>query len=183
MTAVRLARLGALALAVLVSPAVAGEGEPPPTEYQVKAGFLYSFAKFVQWPDDAFHDAGEPFVVGVLGTDPFGPVLEQVLEGKTALNRPVVIKRFSRVEEVQAQILFVGSSAVADLPRILQALRGRAILIAGESEGFAQSGGMVGFKVQEHRVRFEINLRRAEEGRLKISSQLLKLAIIVSTRS
>jgi uncharacterized protein DUF4154 len=182
-TAARFARLWAVALAVLGAAALRAENESPPTEYQVKAAFLYSFAKFVQWPDDAFRDAGEPFVVGVLGTDPFGPVLDHTLEGKTALNRPVVIKRFSRVEDVQAQILFVGSSAAGDLPRILKALRGRAILIAGESDGFAATGGMVGFKMEQHRVRFEINLGRAEEGRLKISSQLLKLATIVSTRS
>jgi uncharacterized protein DUF4154 len=181
---VRRARLLVLVAAVLApGPAARSETAPAPTEYQVKAAFLYSFAKFVQWPDDAFHGPEEPFVVGVLGEDPFGTVLDQTLVGKTVLNRPVVIKRFAKVEDVQAQILFVAASAARDLPRVLKALRGRAILSAGESEGFAESGGVVGFKTQEKRVRFEINLSRAEEGRLKISSQLLKLATIVSPRS
>jgi len=154
-----------------------------PTEYQVKAAFLYSFAKFVQWPDDAFGKPEGPFVVGVLGDDPFGAVLDQTLEGKTVLNRPVVIKRFGKVEDVQAQILFVGASERRDLARVLKVLRGRAILSAGETEGFAENGGIVGFKTQDRRVRFEINLARAEEARLRISSQLLKLATIVSSRS
>jgi uncharacterized protein DUF4154 len=178
-----------IALAVLTAvlswpgPEARGETAAAPTEYQVKAAFLYSFAKFVQWPDDAFSKPEEPFVVGVLGDDPFGSVLDDTLAGKTVLNRPVVIKRFGKVEDVRAQILFVGSSERRDLPRVLKSLRGRAILSAGETEDFAENGGIVGFKTKDRRVRFEINLSRAEEARLRISSQLLKLATIVSSRS
>lgn len=186
---VRLLRVVGM-LGILVSmPLRAGlqprdEASAPPTEYQVKAAFLYHFAKYVQWPDEAFWGPQEPFVVGVLGEDPFGRVLEETLDGKTVLDRPIAIRRLGNVEEaLAAHILFVSSSEERDLPRILGSLRGRAVLSAGETNGFAESGGIVGFKLKSKRVRFEINLSRAEEARLRISSQLLKLATIVSPRS
>jgi hypothetical protein len=169
-----------LVVAALAVAPPAGDASPPPTEYQVKAAFLYSFAKFVQWPADAFTSAGDPFVVGVLGDDPFGRILDDTLAGKSVLDRPIRVRRFGAAEEaLQAHIVFVGTSDGPERQRILKALRGRAVLSTGDDEGFAQSGGIVGFTTRDKRVRFEINLERADEARLKISSQLLKLATIV----
>lgn len=153
------------------------------TEYEVKAAFLYSFAKYVQWPDEALGRPDEPFLIGVLGADPFGRVLDDTLEGKAILGHPVAVTRFVRLEDaVRAHILFVAGSDAPEQAQVLKALRGRPILSAGESEEFAERGGIVGFRTQEKRVRFDINLDRAEESRLRISSQLLKLATIVPAR-
>jgi hypothetical protein len=175
---------GMLASTVAVSEPWEDAPSSPPTEYQVKAAFLYSFAKFVQWPPEAFAAPGDPFVVGVLGEDPFGRILDETLAGKTVLDRPIQVRRFGSPEEAgQAHIVFVGGSEEPERLRMLKALRGRAVLSAGEADGFARSGGIVGFTTREKRVRFEINLARADEARLKISSQLLKLATIVSPRS
>ena len=179
---------GLLAILLAVSPVAVPQPSPEraaaPTEYQVKAAFLYSFAKFVQWPADAFADPRAPFVVGVLGDDPFGRILDETLAGKTVLERPIRVRRYGTAEEAAlAQIVFVGASEEPERQRILKALRGRAVLSTGDGEGFAQSGGIVGFTTRDKHVRFEINLSRADEARLKISSQLLKLATIVSPRS
>jgi hypothetical protein len=185
---VRPARLSVL-LAVLMAAAPAApqareERAPAPTEYQVKAAFLYSFARYVQWPSDAFAGPSDPFVVGVLGEDPFGRILDDTLAGKSVLDRPIRVRRYGTAEEAAgAHIVFVGEGDEGERVRILRTLRGRAVLSAGEGQGFAKSGGIVGFTTQDHRIRFEINLARADEARLKISSQLLKLATIVSPRS
>jgi hypothetical protein len=155
----------------------------PPTEHEVKAAFLYSFAKYVQWPDGALGGQDEPFIIGVLGEDPFGRVLDETVAGKSVLGHPVALTRFVRLEDaVRAHILFVGASEEPELSRVLRTLRGRPVLSAGETDEFAERGGIVGFKTSEKKVRFDINLGRAEESRLKISSQLLKLATIVPAR-
>jgi YfiR/HmsC-like len=186
---VRSARTASLLGALMVASSVAGPEPPeepaaPPTEYQVKAAYLYSFARYVQWPPEAFAGPADPFVVGVLGEDPFGRILDDTLAGKTVLERPIRVRRYGTPQEaVRAHIVFVGAAEDAERQRILRALRGRAVLSTGDGEGFAESGGIVGFTTKDKRIGFEINLARAEEARLKISSQLLKLATIVTPRS
>jgi hypothetical protein len=155
-----------------------GATAPAPTEYEVKAAFLYNFAKYVEWPSAPAADA--PFVICVLGQDPFGGLLDQTLSGKSIRERPLEVRRCAGVEEAaQAQIVFVGTSERADLPRILQALHGRPVLTVGEMDRFAERGGMVGFRVQGELVRFDINADQVAKAGLRMSSQLLKLARIV----
>jgi hypothetical protein len=157
------------------------DGPPsPPTEYEVKAAFLYNFARFVEWPPDTFHDPDAPFVIAVLGRDPFGSVLDETVAGKTVLGRRIEVRRASRPEEVgDAQIVFVSASERASLPSILKALDRPGRLIVGEMDGFAEHGGTINFTMQGRKVRFQINPTQAEQARLKMSSQLLKLATLV----
>jgi hypothetical protein len=110
-------------------------------------------------------------------------VLDDALEGKSVLGHPVVLMRFASLEDaVRAHILFVAASEPAELARVLGRLRGQPVLSAGDADEFAKRGGIVGFRTQEKKIRFDINLDRAEESRLRISSQLLKLATIVAAR-
>jgi len=177
-----LGALGTALVALATGPSVSAVSTSA-TEYEVKAAFLFSFAKYIQWPDDALGRGDDAFVIGVLGEDPFGRVLDDTLAGKAILGHPVVVTRFARLEDVaRAHILFVGESSDPARGQVLKSLRGRPILSAGESEEFAEQGGIVGFRTQDKKVRFDINLARAEESRLKISSQLLKLATIVEAR-
>jgi hypothetical protein len=174
-----------LAALVLVTAARAGaqaEFAPPaPTEYEVKAAFLYNFARFVEWPPEALR--AEPFVIAILGRDPFGPVLDETVSGKTVAGRPIQVKRASRVDEVRdAQIVFVSNSENKDLAAILKALDKPGLLTVGDVDGFAEQGGAINFTVQSRRVRFEINPTQAEQAHLKMSSQLLKLATLVAPR-
>jgi hypothetical protein len=152
-----------------------------PTEYEVKAAFLYNFAKFVEWPGEAGSRA--PIVVGVLGEDPFGPVLERTIGGRRAQERPVVARRLTGPEEAEtAQIVFVGSSEDRRLQGILAALEGHGVLTVSEMERFAERGGMVGFRTEENRVHFDVNLRQVTRAGLRINAQVLRLARIVGPR-
>lgn len=156
--------------------------EPPVAgEYQVKAAFLFNFARYVEWPPEAFPATGEPFVVTVLGEDPFGEALDAALKGRTIRDRRLAVRRVARMEDVgQSQILFIAESEGEELPRILRRLDAAPTLTIGETPHFAEQGGMIRFRKERDRVGFEINLASTERARLKISSQLLKLARIVN---
>lgn len=154
---------------------------PPPQEYEVKAAFLYHFAHLVDWP--APSAPGEPFVIAVVGYDPFGATLDEVLAGKSVHGQPVRVRRFAgaaQLDGARVHILFVGRGGDEHVRRALSALTGQPVLTVGESQRFAERGGMIGFRVTaEGRVAFDINLQRAEQSGLWMSSQLLKLARIV----
>lgn len=154
---------------------------PPPHEYEVKAAFLYHFAHLVDWP--APDVAGAPFVIAVVGSDPFGATLADVLAGKSVRGQPVRVQRYpgsAQVGEERIHILFVGGGGDERVRRALAAVGGRPVLTVGEGPRFAERGGMIGFRVTpEGRVAFDINLRRAEQSGLRIRAQLLKLARIV----
>lgn len=165
--------VAALLALLPASPAVAAAN----LEYQVKAAFLYNFAKFVSWPEDAFGDGGGPFVFCIVGTDPFGDTLEKVLKGRQASNRPIVVRRGADPESVgRCHLMFVGEGEDPRVARHLQQVAERPVLTVGESEAFSRAAGMIRLLVQDKRVRFDINVKAAAKARLKMSSQLLKLA-------
>ncbi|HYM10026.1 MAG TPA: YfiR family protein [Bryobacterales bacterium] len=172
-----------LLFALAASWILSGQGgnpAPPAAslEYQVKAAFLYNFAKFVEWPADK--PGGGPFVVGVLGKDPFGAALDQAFGGKTINGRAPQIWRITGVAEArQCQILFVSSSEAKRLPEILGTLRSASVLTVSEIEDFAESGGMIRLRTEENKVRLEINVDAATQAGIRISSKLLALARVV----
>ena len=150
------------------------------TEYEIKAAFLYNFMRFVEWPPEAIPDSTAPLVIGILGTDPFGRALDQILEEALIENRPIRAVRFPRLADVDScHVLFVSTSEDHVLSDVLQALGQRPVLTVGEAADFAVSGGMIQFVLRDSKVRFEINLAAAIRTRLKISSRLLRLAIRV----
>jgi hypothetical protein len=173
---------GIALLAVLVPAGIlsSAHGEPQSApEYAVKAAFLFNFAKFVEWPDDAFADRADPLVLCVLGEDPFGDTLRS-LRGKTVNGRPLAIRYMTTLEELdRCHLLFVCPSEKQALPKILQAVKGRNILTVADMEGFARDGGIINLVKEENRVGIEVNLEVARRTRLKISSKLLALAKIV----
>jgi hypothetical protein len=157
---------------------------PSPTEYEVKAAFLYNFARFVEWPVGALHDPASPFVIAILGRDPFGAILDETVAGKTVAGRPIEVRRVPRVDDARdAQIVFISPSERPHTAAILKALERPGVLTVGDTDGFAQRGGAINFTVQARKVRFEINPAAAEQAGLKMSSQLLKLATLVAPRS
>lgn len=176
--------MGIALLAVLLPAGILSfaHGEPQPApEYAVKAAFLFNFAKFVEWPADAFSGAASPIVICVLGEDPFGDALGS-LKGKTANGRPIVIRYAATLGELErCHLLFISSSEKANLPKILQTAKGWSILTVGDMNGFAQNGGIINMVKGESRVGIEINLEAAQRSRLKISSKLLALAKIVNS--
>jgi YfiR/HmsC-like len=174
------ARRAAAALLLMgaTAPALGLETEAA-SEYRLKAVFLYNFAKFVQWPPEPQAEGGA-FVIGILGRDPFGSTLDATMEGKSVEERKIVVRRVTRAEDLRScRILFISSSERERLSGIFKQVGGDAILTVGETTGFAEKGGVIRFRVEGDRVRLEINVAAAERSRLKISSQLLRLAQIV----
>jgi hypothetical protein len=150
------------------------------TEYQVKAAFLFNFAKFVEWPADTFPSADSALQICVLGQDPFGRDFEQVIVDKTVNGHRIEIAHPDGIPQARAcQILFIAASERAHLPFILQGLKGASVLIVGDTPGFAALGGAINFVLDDSRVRFEINLKAAELAHLKISARLLTVAKVV----
>ena len=148
-------------------------------EYQIKAAMLYHFAQFTKWPDDAF-DGQDVFIIGVLGEDPFGTALDEMLHGKTVKGRPVVTRRFEQAEEARgAHILFISSSELQRLPEIIQVLQDSNVLTVGEEKPFTRHNGIIRLFPVKNKTNFEINLEAATRAGIKLSSKLLKLAVIV----
>lgn len=150
------------------------------TEYEIKAAFLYNFAKFVEWPPGAFSDPRQPLEICVFGQDPFGHALGDVLFGKTIGEHPVSLGYAKQAPDLAGcQIIFLTTTETSRLPEVLGSPHIRNVLIVGESEGFAAAGGTIQFVLDQNRVRFVINPDAADRAGLKISSKLLALAIIV----
>jgi hypothetical protein len=152
-------------------------GPPESNEYQIKAGFLFNFVKFVEWPGEAFADDGAALIIGVIGDDPFGSALDDVVSGKTVNGRRLEVRRLKWGEDLRrCHVLFVSSSERKRVVQLIDDLRGSNVLTVGEMAQFIQQGGIINFVMEANKVRFEINVAMAERARLKISSKLLVLA-------
>lgn len=153
------------------------------SEYRLKAVFLFNFAQFVDWPAEAFPDSETPFVIGVLGEDPFGDFLDQTVRGELLRGRPFQVRRYQSVDEIKTcHILFINRPDGDRLEGILSRLRNRPILTVSDAAGFADRGGMVRFVNDRSRIRLQINLDAAQAANLTISSKLLRVAEIAAPR-
>ena len=151
-----------------------------PTEYQVKAVFLFNFSRFVEWPAAAFASADAPFVVGVFGHDPFGSDLDEVVKGKSVNGRPLVVRRLRRAADgAGCQILFIHQSEQRHLSEVLSAPERHSTLTVSDIPGAAQRGVMIRLVTEGGRVRMRVNVESARAAALVISSNLLRAAEIV----
>ena len=168
----------------LYLPASAAEVPMLSKEFQVKAVFLYNFAQFVEWPASAFENAESPLVIGVLGLDPFGLFLDETIQGERVNGRPLLVKRFRSVSEVQnCHILFVSGSEGPRAGQVANALKGRSVLTVCDWEGLPTHAAIVRFVMERSRVRLRINLEAAREVGLTISSKLLRSAEAVTAQT
>jgi hypothetical protein len=174
----RFAYLAALLLAAY-SPLAnrAAYADQSPTEYQVKAAYLFNFLKFVEWPDDAAADPHGKWVIGVVGDSPVGGELARLVEGKNVLGRDLQVKKFQAADNLRVcNILFISESEKKRVPSILAALRGSSVLTVADMGNFIGLGGMVELVVEEGRVRVTIDVGATGRARLRVSSKLLALA-------
>jgi hypothetical protein len=149
-------------------------------EYQIKAAFIFNLAKFVEWPPTAFRNEKDPLRICVLGRDPFGSALGDAVGGKTVMGRSFAVSPLAGIADAaNCQILFVSSSEKKRTRSIVGEIHTAGILTVGETDGFAAEGGMVNLKLDDVRVRVEINLEAATMANLRISSKVLNLAQIV----
>ncbi len=158
-------------LLLLVPSGNAAEG---PSEYAVKAAFLYNFAKFVEWPAGTFAGAADPIALCVLGENPFGTLLEDAVRDKTVNGRQIAVHQSKTLSAAaRCHIVFLASGS---LDENLGALANRPVLTVSDVESAAERGAIIGLKLEERKVRFEVNLISAKKAHLKLSSQLLKVA-------
>ena len=168
---VSLLLLGALAAGAQEVPL------PTPLEYELKAAFLYNFAKFVEWPPEAFAGDRSPLTICVHGTDPFGDTLDNVVRGESLGERSLLVQRPESLDGLRdCHVLFVSRSERTRFAEILSRVQGEPVLTVGDTDGFLKAGGVISFVLEENKVRFQINPEAAERSRLKISSKLLRLA-------
>jgi hypothetical protein len=151
-----------------------------PTEYQVKAAYLFNFFKFVGWPDDPNADVHAKWVIGFTGESPVGNALARLVEGKNVLGRELQVKKLQTADNPRGcNILFIGESERKRLPAILASVRGSSVLTVADMDNFIESGGMIQFVVEDSRVRVTIDVGATTRARLKVSSKLLSLAHVV----
>ena len=173
-----------LALALFLALPVLGALAQDLSEYTVKAAYLLNFVKFVDWPDKVYADDDGAVVIGILGDDPFGDALDEMVSGKVIEKHPVVIRRFDSFNGAQSaqlrrcHVLFISYSEKDRLSGILQAVRGAPVLTVSEIERFTAKGGMILFDQEGDRITLAINKRAAEKSGLILSSQLLQVARI-----
>lgn len=177
-------RVAAFMLAVLGLLSTAQAQRTPPTEYEVKAAYLYNFGKFVEWPSGEAATKDESFEICVLGDDPFGAALDSAVTGATINGKNVAVKRITKAQEIDGcRILFISSSESERLPGILGSLDKANVLTVSDMPQFSQRGGMIQFVLDGKRVRFEVNLTNAQGAGLNLSSELLKVALRVTRDS
>jgi YfiR/HmsC-like len=182
-TAVGRSRFGALVLvtAVGVPRATPVWGQTStPVEYQVKAAFLFNFAKFVEWPTGAFLSETTPISLCVFGQDPFGGALDEIARGEAIHNREIVVRRTNELPSMNScQLIFVGNKEHKRLSELLNAVRGVSTLVVGETEGDAEAGTVIQFFSEGRQLRFAVNVDAMQRAKLSFSSKLLALAKIV----
>jgi hypothetical protein len=153
---------------------------PPAEEYHVKAAYLFNFGQFVEWPPQAYEAPDAPFVIGVVGDDPFGTILDEVVAGESLGGHAFVIKRFRNPRDISAcHILFIGRNESARLDETLQVLKGRSVLTVTDIAGAEHRGAMIVLVNDRNRVRMRINVAAAKSSNLAISSKLLRPAEVV----
>jgi hypothetical protein len=170
---------GAICLFALGLLALSARGqERTASKDEVKAAFLFNFAKFVEWPSDSLSGSNAPIRIGVLGrNDPFIATLEKTVYGKKIDEHPVVVEIYEEIPGEPPHILFISPTERRPFRRALAQVNGKPVLTASEAEGFPESGGVINFKMEGRKMRFEINPKAAERNRLKLSSKLLGVAM------
>jgi hypothetical protein len=150
-------------------------------EYPLKALFLYNFGSYIEWPEGTFADKQTPFVIGVLGAAPLDDTLNQIAATKKIRDRRIVIEHYKSAADIKnCQILFVPRTiAPQQQLKAIEAVKGRPVLVVGESANFATNGGGVNFYIESNKIRFEINVEAAKQHQLTINSKLLAMARII----
>jgi YfiR/HmsC-like len=174
--------LGTIAVtvwAILVATSLVAQTQRP-SEYQVKAAYLYNFGKFVKWPASSVANQSNSFTICVLGDDPLGSVLQSTLAGQSIGGRPVAVRRIPKPQDgTTCHILFLNTEEQSHLREILRALGQASVLTVSDISDFSKQGGMIQFVMEGSRVRFEINRASAEDAGLVLTSDLLKVATAI----
>jgi hypothetical protein len=153
----------------------------PPNEYALKSVFLYNFCHFIEWPESAFNSPNEPLIIGIVGEDPFGPLLKEAVEGETYHNRPIVIEHYRGPRDIKhCHLLFIGRGEAARLDAILEAVGSQSVVTVGETQDFLDRGGMIALPADRNRVRLRVKPSAMRAAKVNVSSKLLRVADVDS---
>jgi hypothetical protein len=181
-TACRLWCATAITVTALCAPAPLAAQNA--TTAEVKAAFLYNFARFTEWPADAFGETSAPFVIAISGDEVLRQTIDYLTRGKVISGRPVQTRNVTEPADVaSAQILYIGGHSLERAPDLLKEAGRLPVLTIGDSERFCENGGMIAFLIERNRVRFEIQFDATEQARLKVSSRVLSLAKAIHGKS
>lgn len=152
------------------------------SEYEVKAGYIYNFIKFVNWPNYSFANEYSPFIIGIYGDDPFDNILNEAFKDRTLYDRKWLLVHYSKPEEITGcNLLFISSISKTELVKVLDVAKNSSILTIGDNiDEFCKLGGIINFTKQNSKNKFEINNNAAQKVKLVISSKLLSLAKIIN---
>jgi hypothetical protein len=149
------------------------------SEYALKAVFVYNFCRFIDWPDSAFASPNEPLIIGIIGDDPFGLLLNEAVEGEKYHNRPIRIDHFRTPGDIKrCHLLFVSHVGAGRVDPILAAVAGKSVVTVSETEDFLNRGGMITLTTEQNRVRLRIKPAALQAANLAVSSKLLRVAEI-----
>lgn len=172
-------------VALLHAPLPTAAAAPPrqASEYDLKAAFLYNFTRFVEWPPDSFAAPDSPLRICVLGPDPFGDTLDEVVRGERADGRELAVQRLRHgAEAADCQLLFLSHQQDPSVLATVPAVRQGRVLTVGESDEFLRAGGLLRFDLRGGRIRLQVNAAALDRTRLRVSSKLLRLADRVRPR-
>jgi hypothetical protein len=149
-------------------------------EYQLKAVFLYNFTQFVEWPEEVFAESDSPLVIGILGKDPFGSYLEEIVQGEARNGHAILVQRYSNVKQIiNCHILFIEPAFTSKEEIVLKELKDKKILTVSDGNNFIKHGGMIRFANERNKIKLQINLSAVRKSDITISSKLLRLSEII----
>ncbi|HLO90882.1 MAG TPA: YfiR family protein [Lentimicrobium sp.] len=153
-------------------------------DYRVKAAFLYNFTQFIQWPANAFESPYEPLVIGILGKNPFGDDLKEVVSGEKGNGHFIVVRRYNDISEIRkCHILFINKNDTTDLNLIDSVFSQKPVLLVSDgSADFLDKGGMIRFVKRKNKIQLQINLASIKSANLAISSKMLRLAELINEK-
>lgn len=172
-----------LALLVAIASPVPPAASAEISEYQLKAEFLERFTRFIDWPSQAHfnHDPGQPFVIGIIGNDPFSGYLRSMLDERQMKGRRGELLHVSDFDQIDGcDLLFIAASERSRLREILAHTAGRPVLTVGDAPGFCELGVVINLYTEGDRIRFEINERAVDRSGLRVQAKLYKLARVIT---
>ena len=173
----------ALLMVLCVFPVAGNQANAQMDEYSVKAGYLYNFSKYVTWPEDAFGAANSPFVICIVGEDPFEGRVEQAIAGKASGNgRPLEVRRMHTTDRAAfqgCQVVFLSKSEKNRAGEIVATLKDAPVFTVADFDSFAEKGGIADLKIEGTRVKVDLNVNAANRANLKISARLQQVATLV----
>jgi hypothetical protein len=151
-------------------------------ESQVRSVFLYNFTQFVEWPPESFAKPDSPLIIGIVGNDPFGNVLQETMRNEIINGHPLIVQYFNKVEDIKTcHILYINLTKSEQFKHVFDYLANQNILTVGDAVNFSKQGGMIRFFTENNKTRIRINLDEVKERKLTVSSKLLRLAEVVES--